>query len=503
MIKKDQLIAFLMISILCSISINVRAQNMREIEDDFEMTEENMQFIKKTYDERQAIMRRNEQTKRSGKPAMAEVMYFPVQFHMMNAPSGNFNLTNSVIETAMADLNAFYQSANVQFYYCIDDIITYVSSAYDTVDTQEAKDLADVEDLDNMINVYLMNELQSASNPNTMYGGLVPSGSGTSIHRIYVKKARVDESTFPHEFGHYFGLAHTHGPFNCPDSPDHITDELVTRGSGRNCETAGDGFCETAADPNLRCGSDKWVDNSCNYTGTVTDANGDAFTPDTRNLMSYSLGSCRDRLENEQFAAIEINAASEAKAALLCSNSQGDCFDKTVTKTITSGQNITHKAIDDVFATNEVEDGARARYIARDDIFLRPGFHAHEGCDFRAYIDECTMPDNGIDSRSSINFVTSTENEVLFHGAHGSLELFPNPATQSTTLRFNCNRAGEVGIDLLNANGKFIRNLATSQWKSSGIHDLKIDLQSLNKGVYVIRVVQESHVAVSKLLITN
>lgn len=79
-----------------------------------------------------------------------------------------------------------------------------------------------------------------------------------------------------HELGHFFGLIHTFGG----SLWGQLTSELV---DGSNCETSGDWICDTPADPYPH----GFTVNSCQYTGTVVDANGDLYTPDTENIMSY------------------------------------------------------------------------------------------------------------------------------------------------------------------------------------------------------------------------
>ncbi|MBK8498687.1 MAG: hypothetical protein IPL52_07685 [Flavobacteriales bacterium] len=79
-----------------------------------------------------------------------------------------------------------------------------------------------------------------------------------------------------HEVGHLLGLFHTHDTI--------LGTELV---DGSNCATAGDFICDTPADPNL--GLAGMVEyGTCNYIGTVTDANGQAYAPMVHNVMSYS-----------------------------------------------------------------------------------------------------------------------------------------------------------------------------------------------------------------------
>jgi hypothetical protein len=91
--------------------------------------------------------------------------------------------------------------------------------------------------------------------------------------------------------GHFFSLLHTHGPNN-----NGTTTELV---NGSNCDTDGDGICDTPADPALSYTN---VDEDCNYIGSATDANGDTYNPDTKNMMSYSRKECRQYFTEQQLA---------------------------------------------------------------------------------------------------------------------------------------------------------------------------------------------------------
>ncbi len=96
-----------------------------------------------------------------------------------------------------------------------------------------------------------------------------------------------------HELGHIFSLVHTFSNMAGPVA----TDELV---NGSNCTTAGDFICDTPADPGLSAVPNR-VDSLCNYTDTIyTDANGDLFNPDTRNIMSFAPYPCYDHFSPQQ-----------------------------------------------------------------------------------------------------------------------------------------------------------------------------------------------------------
>lgn len=100
----------------------------------------------------------------------------------------------------------------------------------------------------------------------------------------------------PHEFGHFFGLRHTH-QFDFMYNPNIITDELV---NGSNCNTTGDLICDTPADPGLF--AFRYLPYpDCIYIDSVTvDANGDLFNPLINNYMSM-LNLCTNSFTPQQY----------------------------------------------------------------------------------------------------------------------------------------------------------------------------------------------------------
>tara|TARA_R110001592_G_scaffold119491_5_gene322650 strand:- start:2429 stop:2758 length:330 start_codon:yes stop_codon:yes gene_type:complete len=93
--------------------------------------------------------------------------------------------------------------------------------------------------------------------------------------------------------GHYFGLPHTWAGANAPGS------ELA---DGSNCTTAGDQICDTPADPFIEgTEGEDYVDDDCRFIDMQQDANGDYYTPDIGNIMSYYPDRCKCGFSHDQF----------------------------------------------------------------------------------------------------------------------------------------------------------------------------------------------------------
>lgn len=245
-----------------------------------------VQYMNQTIRERQTI-----QADRTG------TIYLPVRHIIVRRSDGTGGISNAALDNAMNELNATYAAANMNFYECSR---TYLNNdTYFDFSTNEEAALAGLTEVSNVINVFHCNTVTNAAGTASYCGyAYFPGGSD----RIVMKNScTTNGSTFIHEFGHYFSLYHTHQSGN----------ELV---DGSNCTTAGDQICDTPADPNVS----GQVNGSCVYTGSATDANGDAYNPPTTNFMSYSRKSCRVEFTDGQIARARYSAMND-RSYLTCS----------------------------------------------------------------------------------------------------------------------------------------------------------------------------------------
>ena len=103
------------------------------------------------------------------------------------------------------------------------------------------------------------------------------------IHKDYATTGVVS-----HEMGHCLNLYHTHElqfEQELPNDP--------------NCENVGDLVCDTPADPNLGLPNNQPYIESCQLISSIP-YQGLNYSPDPKNLMSYTIPDCMQRFSNGQ-----------------------------------------------------------------------------------------------------------------------------------------------------------------------------------------------------------
>ena len=205
--------------------------------------------------------------------------------HIIRSSNGT-GLTTSILQPILSSLNSYYQGV-IQFNLLgsdfIDNDIYYV-----TLTIAEAYQLFNVDNHCNAIDIYILGTSTSFDG-----AGMAPSIPSKAY---IVKGSYYNTSTLPHEMGHCLGLYHTHhGTINEGGDDVNQCSELV---NGSNSSTCGDYITDTPADPS------EWSVNSCTYTGTGVDKNGQAYNPSTSNLMSYAFKPCRTNFSDIQIQRI-------------------------------------------------------------------------------------------------------------------------------------------------------------------------------------------------------
>jgi hypothetical protein len=80
------------------------------------------------------------------------------------------------------------------------------------------------------------------------------------------------------------------------------------------------------------------------------------------------------------------------------------------------------------------------------------------------------------------------------------MNLYPNPANNSTVLNYSLNASSNVMMNIYDINGRLISSLDKGR-QSSGAHTQVIDVRSMDKGVYMIQIITNNAVSTAKLIV--
>lgn len=222
-----------------------------------------------------------------GKSGSKIVNSIPIKAHIIRNSNGNGGLRVNDLNEAIEELNLIYANVFLEFY--LSDGINYIDNDY-LNHFNKIREAALISNYytPGVLNIYFFESVENELNIN-ICGYTNNTGKLDII--VLQNSCVTNNSTLAHEVGHFLSLHHTQGPQN-----EGLTTELV---NGSNCDTDGDGICDTPADPTLNSYN---VDDYCNYMGNERDANGERFAPDTRNIMSYAPKGCRSYFTPQQAA---------------------------------------------------------------------------------------------------------------------------------------------------------------------------------------------------------
>ena len=149
-----------------------------------------------------------------------------------------------------------------------------------------------------------------------------------------------------------------------------------------------------------------------------------------------------------------------------------------------------YEASNTVTSTREITGGlgTNITYKAANSIQLNPGFRVRSNSHFEANIDDCTadafIPDPS-DYRGVLAGQMPSEEDELFvpETMLESMSLYPNPASNQTTLEFTIAEDREAVFFLADLNGKVLLENRMGELVA-GTHTMSINLQGLASGVY-------------------
>ncbi|MFT6716656.1 MAG: hypothetical protein ACJA0Q_001300 [Saprospiraceae bacterium] len=210
---------------------------------------------------------------------------FSVSIHILEDTLGQQNVSAASIASGIALANSYFSNICATFNICS----TYVHPNVRNDKVRkgiEDKEIAVMYDVPNTINIYYVIDISGASSTCGFapLGGMTVPTKTSDRDAIFIKKSCAAGKTLTHELGHYFGLYHTF-----EQSTNGI--EFV---NGTNCATTGDLICDTPADPS---GTGQVDAANCDLNPAATDPNGDYYTPNSCNIMSYYNNNCGNGIQ--------------------------------------------------------------------------------------------------------------------------------------------------------------------------------------------------------------
>jgi hypothetical protein len=227
------------------------------------------------------------------------VTYVPIRWHLVADASGDGRANERQALQALCNLNTNYEDQEVQFYI---EEFNYINNntIYNNPDGFSGAINLSANMTYDAVNIFVVGPEVGVdpNNPGSVVQAYYqpPAGAGGGRDWIVCNKTYLtDEYVLTHEVGHFLSLPHpfsgwdftpwdpdVHGnPVTFSNAPDGGTVERV---NGSNCNTAGDGICDTPADYNFGL---TYSSSNCNYNGNARDANNELLTPLEENVMNY------------------------------------------------------------------------------------------------------------------------------------------------------------------------------------------------------------------------
>ncbi len=441
----------------------------------------------------------------------ADTLYIPVTIHLVGTSVGGgyFGMRNLL--DAFCTLNQDFETANIQFY--IEGAINYIpNNTYYNHNYDTGSEMMVAYNVPNTINCYISNS------PGEGLCGYSAYNLGVALSKSCTQP---DDHTWAHELGHYLSLPHPFYGWEGYDhdyslpAPEQINGNLVERVDGKDCDIAGDGFCDTPPDYlNYR-----W---NCNNVGesilTQTDPDGVKLKSDGSFIMSYSSDECSYRFSEEQQAAMQANALTDKAEFLYDQTKRFPVYSGPVIPvfpeegdTISTFKDIpfiwepmpeaTHYIVEysinptfssAVFQFATVGNSWISSSLIKNKTYywrLRP-YNAQHTCEAYSDIHTFTTGDQ----------ISSFQDE--FMDGLTTLTILPNPVRSGTELNINLSaeRNMDLQLQLMSVTGELITSAVWQIGQGQIIRSLPLPV--LPGGIYLLRMGNATDHLVRKVLIT-
>lgn len=418
-----------------------------------------------------------------------------VTFHVVVSGANPTEISTEALIGEINSANRYFTQAGIKFFNCGSPRYIEGRESYNTA---QGDNLNRQNYVPNTINVYYVDDV-TTNNGESLCGYARFPWSGQPSNRYIVMSklggCLINGSTLAHEIGHFYGLLHTHETFG---GLEYV--------NGSNCETAGDGLCDTPADPNLGNG---YVDNNCNYNGTIVDPLGDPYRPSVANVMSYAPSQCVNRLSPQQSALVNFYHENDNNYILsACDffpdftvNTNTDLSVRRSDEPISITYEFSNVGVQEDYEVpifiylSEIE-GERGTIIQRDTI----QFNAEEGVIIEDL--DINFPLNRSSQTYYITILVDPEFEVLELDEQNNIFtleveidnssiddeiIYPNPTSGPMRLFIRDSRLTQnLDIYIFDVRGVLMKQI--QGFKNRDEYFTEIDVSELNSGLYFMEV---------------
>lgn len=451
-------------------------------------------------------------------------LWLPLKIHVVTKDDGSGSVVFSKVYDMICELNESYLDQEIQFFVDGDFNIIESTSVYNNPNVppnqpvnSDALSILNSNKFSNAINIFIVDEIPSNSGGDVL-GFYDPNRDWLVLQKNQVSSGSA--STVIHEMGHYFTLDHPFygweegydvffwGDVAPTISPGGVPTELM---NGNNCQTAGDGICDTP--PSYNFGTS----NNCNYTGGVKDPNEVPVDPLEENIMDYFIG-CSESFTAGQKAMIAMNVDERANLHTNLAPDVTPLASITPLYPIDGEETAAYTVVG--FSWEEVPGATEylvevdktvsfnfnpsfkyvtGPYVEFSDIFnagsvyywrvkpLKEGYY-------------CAPPSNPLTGKFRTGEgTTSTKNinEIL------NWKISPNPVSAEQTLNINIEtiQSFDAKISIYNLSGQKIKEETPTF--SLGASNHEISVANLNEGMYILSIESETGIVNEKIVVTR
>jgi hypothetical protein len=423
--------------------------------------------------------------------------YIPIKAHIVGRDDGSGYYKLQLLLESICELNQDFAETGFTFY--LDLPLEYHNQDNWWDQTfWDGYSMISSQNVYGNVNIYWVGSIENG----TIAGYFSPGADGIVMN---IGSSAPTSNTLPHEVGHFFSLPHTFLGWEGGNVPPSSQQERV---DGTNCNSAGDGFCDTPPD----YAHYRW---SCPSAGPFQDPDSTEFFVVDSFFMSYGGNSCRDRFSGEQQDAMEAYLIDQHPDLIGSATPNFPAGYDSIELVFPEAEANGLAPIGTQFTWTEVEDAVGYHIsigythlftaIAEEAIVTNNTFTAVRLIPDRSYhwrvkpLFEANTCEPYSESRE---FRTGEQpaSGIPELGEAYPFRLWPNPSKSGTSVQLELYMATNenVRIQVLNASGSVV--LEKQEFFAWGAQRLDLEIPG-EAGLYLVKIEGEQGQAIRRLVI--